>query len=114
MKRTCQECGAPFTPTHRRQWRCPVHEATRQAQRAAQPRRGGSGGAWESIRRQVYDRDGGRCQRCGVSVALTRAEASVDRPLMHAAHLQPFGAGGADTPENVETTCERCNLTEPS
>ncbi|QEY32199.1 HNH endonuclease [Synechococcus sp. RSCCF101] len=49
-------------------------------------------------RRNVFQRDGHRCQYCGVSEPL-----SID-------HVLPRSRGGADVWENVVTACLRCNV----
>lgn len=49
----------------------------------------------------IYDRDGGRCYMCGVSV-------EVD--AFHVDHLIPLFYGGTHEPNNVGTSCSSCNL----
>jgi 5-methylcytosine-specific restriction endonuclease McrA len=51
-------------------------------------------------RENVYARDGGRCQYCGVRVA--RSEATID-------HVLPRGQGGRTHWENVVVACLPCN-----
>lgn len=60
----------------------------------------------EDLRRDVYDRDGGRCVDCGQWVPLngdvfTRA---------HLAHIISRGAGGSDIMENTQIKCPFCHL----
>jgi 5-methylcytosine-specific restriction endonuclease McrA len=52
-------------------------------------------------RRNVFLRDGYRCQYCGIS--LPAAELTTD-------HVLPRSLGGATTWENVVTACSPCNL----
>lgn len=52
------------------------------------------------VRRGVYERDGGRCLSCGLS--LTMAEAQLD-------HIIPWSAGGSDSSVNLRILCEPCN-----
>ncbi len=49
---------------------------------------------------QIYDRDHGRCQICGLPVE--RSKMSLD-------HILPVAYGGAHVPENVRLTHLKCN-----
>lgn len=51
-------------------------------------------------RRNVYLRDGFRCQYCGVSV--TEKTATLD-------HVTPISKGGKSTWTNLSTACKKCN-----
>lgn len=50
--------------------------------------------------RFLYERAGGKCQRCGVVLDAT----------WHAAHLVAWSHGGATSVENMEAWCRDCNL----
>lgn len=50
------------------------------------------------VKRQVWNRDNGRCVQCGSNVDL------------HFDHDVPFSKGGASTIENVRILCAKCNL----
>jgi hypothetical protein len=52
----------------------------------------------QSVRHEVWRRDGGRCVDCGSAENL------------HYDHIIPWSRGGANTPRNLELRCERCNL----
>lgn len=59
---------------------------------------GGSRNAeWQELRRQILQRDGYACQRCG----------STSQLEIH--HLKARHAGGTDSPENLITLCEACH-----
>ena len=51
----------------------------------------------DSLRLQVYDRDGWRCLHCQSAENL-----SLD-------HIHPYSLGGDDTLENLQTLCRSCN-----
>ena len=70
-------------------------------------------GIWDSICRvergkvsnkmrfSIYERDGYRCRKCGVSQRYARLE--ID-------HIIPIAKGGRSTYNNLQTLCHRCNL----
>ena len=49
-------------------------------------------------RKQVYQRDGGMCLKCGTSTWLT-----ID-------HIVPKSVGGCNSMVNLQTLCKPCNL----
>jgi hypothetical protein len=52
---------------------------------------------------EVFKRDGYICQICGRSPSITPGlELEVD-------HVEPFSKGGADSLDNYQTLCQRCN-----
>ena len=53
---------------------------------------------WKRLRREVLERDGYRCQRCGKAGRL-----EID-------HIQPVQAGGSDDPENLRALCRGCHI----
>ena len=72
------------------------------------PRRIGS-----SMRRQIYTRDDGICQLCGVKTRFFKSlydtpfdtgpvAGSVD-------HIIPVSKGGTDDPQNLRWSCRSCN-----
>ena len=54
-----------------------------------------------TLRRQVLERDQGRCQRCGSKVTLQS---------FHADHIVPHSKGGLTVLENLQALCASCNL----
>jgi len=51
----------------------------------------------ESVRIEVWRRDGGKCARCG-----SRTNLEYD-------HIVPISKGGSNTARNIELLCEKCN-----
>lgn len=51
----------------------------------------------ESVRREVWTRDGGKCVRCGA------------RQYLEFDHIIPHAKGGANTVNNVQLLCRKCN-----
>lgn len=58
-----------------------------------------------ALRKEVYRRDKGKCQRCGVSVLASEAE--VD-------HLVAVSRGGPSTLDNLRILCRPCNREKAS
>lgn len=50
-------------------------------------------------KRYVYERDGGKCQRCNINIDMRDA-------IFH--HIKHKSNGGSDKPENLLLTCEPC------
>jgi hypothetical protein len=51
----------------------------------------------QHVRREVWNRDGGRCVDCG------------SREKLEYDHIIPVSRGGSNTARNIELRCERCN-----
>ena len=51
----------------------------------------------EDVRRFVFQRDGGQCQKCG------------SRELLQFDHVIPVALGGSSEPENLQLLCATCN-----
>jgi 5-methylcytosine-specific restriction protein A len=60
---------------------------------------------WNLIRRQVWERDGGRCQGpyCREAGLLPLEQAHID-------HRLPLSEGGSNAVENLRTLCRRCHV----
>jgi HNH endonuclease len=52
----------------------------------------------DDVKREVWDRDAGRCVRCNAS------------EYLEFDHIIPFTRGGANTVNNVQLLCRKCNL----
>jgi len=62
----------------------------------------------EELKRAVWQRDGFRCQECGVAVA----QKNGCKPQTH--HIKPRSAGGTDEQGNLITLCVTCHATKNS
>lgn len=60
--------------------------------------------AWRTLRRLLYQRDGGRCVPCGARVPFD---------LLEIGHLIEKALGGPDTPDNLACMCGDCNRRKP-
>jgi hypothetical protein len=49
------------------------------------------------VRKEVWNRDGGRCVRCG------------SREMLEFDHIVPISKGGSNTARNIELLCQNCN-----
>lgn len=56
------------------------------------------------LRVKIFKRDHYRCQMCGRSPAATKGIE------LHVDHIVPIAKGGANTPDNLQTLCNECNL----
>ena len=60
----------------------------------------------KTVKQAVWVRDSGRCRKCGI----TDAEAmSRDGEHLHYDHITPWSQNGADTADNLQLLCGRCN-----
>lgn len=64
------------------------------------------GAAWTWLSLRIWERDGWQCGYCGNHLERKhpdpRHDATVD-------HITPKAAGGTDDPENLISSCRRCN-----
>ncbi len=59
-------------------------------------------------RREVFERDGYRCQRCGCK---TRPDWDVNHDRYpHLDHIVPVSKGGDHTRLNTQCLCRKCNM----
>lgn len=64
------------------------------------------GKAWERLRKQVWERDKGRCVVCDKPVTLRGGIFYGG----HVAHIKSRGAGGGDTLDNCIIKCFDCHI----
>lgn len=70
-----------------------------------------SGKALARLREACFDRDHGRCRRCGDFVYYS-PRWDGDTLAFDMAHIKSRGAGGSDTLENVRCLCHSCHMKE--
>lgn len=56
---------------------------------------------WKKIRERILRRDSFCCQQCGQ-----------DRGKLHIDHIIPRRLGGGDHESNLQTLCQKCNLSK--
>ena len=56
-----------------------------------------------SLRYQVLSRDNSRCTRCG-------ATPKTHGVILHVHHIVPVSKGGRSEMDNLQTSCDYCNL----
>src|SRR5699024_501548 len=61
------------------------------------------------VRRQVFERDGGRCVICGRAAGETYEDGGV--VVLTAGHIRANSHGGSSAIDNLQTECRRCNET---
>ena len=71
---------------------------------------------WQKRRREVWDRDGGKCQACGVAVPLhdVRDEETGEirvpaAEIHHKKHRRMGGGSRDDSLDNLVMSCQRCH-----
>ena len=74
--------------------------------RGSQSRRGLDRQRWERVRRQVFERDGYRCVKCGKAGKLAASRLEVD-------HRLRLRDGGAPLDlRNLQTLCRDCHISK--
>ena len=61
----------------------------------------GSSSQWKKIRERILRRDSYCCQQCGQ-----------DNGKLHIDHIIPRRLGGGDSDSNLQTLCQKCNLSK--
>jgi 5-methylcytosine-specific restriction endonuclease McrA len=62
-----------------------------------------------ATRRHVLDRDGNRCQVCGIGSGESYPSEPDTHAKMTVGHRVPQDRGGTNDPDNLRTECSRCN-----
>jgi 5-methylcytosine-specific restriction endonuclease McrA len=55
---------------------------------------------WRKLKQYTYERDGGKCRYCGLSVEYLDT---------HCHHIMPLSEGGTNHPDNLKTLCRDCH-----
>lgn len=115
---SCRECGAQVDRTQdaRRKWFCSVACGKKHLRRRhrhsenneARARRAGVPVDYSIKPLKVFERDGWRCQLCGVSTP-QRLRGGTDPRSPEVDHIVPISMGGGHTWDNVQCACRRCN-----
>lgn len=108
----CGECGTSFIQRDKRQITCSLKCSHKMYSRIGiRVRRARIAGVYTERFDpfEVFDRDGWRCQICGVSTPKSR------RGTLHANapeldHIKPISKGGHHTKENTQCSCKACNM----
>lgn len=58
-----------------------------------------SGGAWNTIRLRIRERDGYCCKRCGIAVKAGVVD-----------HIKPLEHGGSNADSNLQLLCDPCHV----
>lgn len=114
---SCAKCGCVFCPLYGSKYReggyCKPcaddvrRERSASGENAARAKRFGVARKYfnESL---ILERDGWRCQLCGVSTP-KRLRGTMDDRAPEIDHIVPLSVGGAHLPENVQCACRKCN-----
>ena len=121
-QRSCQECGKPvgyvlgaprkFCSSSCREKNERQRPENKEARKAANKRRkaiqrGAKVGQAFSYK-QVFERDGWRCQLCG-KVTPERKRGTISNNAPEVDHIIPLSKGGEHSLNNVQTLCRACN-----
>lgn len=104
MNRLCLRCSAPIS--HTEGSRCSAcaaaYEAAIQARKNAEF--GGSGGAWQTIRKKVFEAQGGLCKRCGGVLEAYEVDHIIPRE-----EFRRVGAPVSNSLSNLQALCKACH-----
>lgn len=116
LKFKCKYCGVSVTPTYGSKNRVfcsqtckKKYDHLRAEGNTHRARAKKFGGRYEPINRwSVFERDGWRCQLCGVKTPRTLSGSFMaNAPTLD--HIVPLALGGDHVPENVQLACWACN-----
>jgi 5-methylcytosine-specific restriction protein A len=97
----CLDCDRIFKGPGARCTDCTRAKSREREKTRATPAERGYGHAWRVLRKQILDRDGHQCTRCGTA-------GTGDNPLS-VDHIMAKTLGGTDDPSNLTTLCRRCH-----
>lgn len=104
----CPECGRLMLAESLREHCTRFHESPRTTQ-TPEPPKGAQRARLpipKAVKAQVWKRDGGRCRNCGI----TDHDAMLgDGEHLQYDHIRPWSLNGADTANNIQLLCGRCN-----
>lgn len=105
--RKCRRCGKRFKARNVDQKyccrTCYLNHKTRTQSQRRRARKNTNGTA-PYVQRDIFNRDGGKCQRCGSKLEWNGG--------WHLDHILPISLGGPDAPFNVQILCAQCNVTK--
>lgn len=106
MKWMCLDCGTLTEQAGGS--RCPACQGAFEQRLSARrnAEMGGSGGRWQTIRRQVRDRQEGRCAICGSEFGMSF---EVDHIRPRSAFRAEQGAAAASSSSNLQALCRPCH-----
>ena len=113
-ERSCAECGSTFQPEYgdKRRAYCSDECSTKAHRRVTKKVRRARkrAGAVEPVNpTKVFERDGWRCQLCGIKTPRgKRGTCAPNAPEMD--HIVPLADGGDHSYRNVQTACRTCNI----
>lgn len=119
--KACCCCGIAFMPSHGAEIYC--SQVCRLKGTKAKLRASGSKAAWRKRRKAqqrgvtvetvnpftVLERDGWRCQLCGVATP-KRLRGTYDERAPEVDHIIPLALGGEHSYRNCQCACRKCNL----
>ncbi len=66
---------------------------------------------WAQIRERIWERDGGKCVRCGCETKLKKQKADPPGTIYaHIDHIVEKSRDGKDSDENLRTLCATCHV----
>jgi len=68
------------------------------------------GKAYAELKKRVYKRDSGMCQKCYRWLPLTESGVFNVFTCAHLCHIKSKGSGGSDTEENTYIGCFKCHI----
>jgi 5-methylcytosine-specific restriction endonuclease McrA len=113
VSRRCQRCNGPNNRPRLSARICDPCLGAAAERFRANAKRGL--GAYSPLRRQVWERDGGRCRLCNRVVRRRKRDRyDYGKDLGEVDHIIPKIRGGLNTPENLRLLCLGCNRAKGS